>query len=310
MAEDVRVSILIPNLNSPVLDEVLMSLMDQEGIEETEIIIVGIDKYQFHLKYPAVNFQSTPQPTAPAKARNIGVSLSTGEIIIFLDADCIVSSQWLVNILKNFDDPETSVVGGGVAFCQDNFITLCDNIATFHEYISSLPRGQKEQLPSLNLAMRREVIDKVGLFNEAYPYPAGEDAEFTTRIRLNGFPLLFDPEAFIFHKPQRRHLKDLYEHAYRLGQFSIKVDPGYKNAVKSPFLLSHWLLATIFSPIMSLGVIAKMVFQEKISPRYWPTLPIVFLIKLFWCFGAAFTLRRRKKSLGNRYENSHCRTMF
>lgn len=294
MGKDIRASIIIPNLNSPILGEVLTSLLKQEGIEDAEIIVVGMDKYNFHLNFPDIKFHSTMHPTPPAKARNIGIAESIGEIIIFVDADCIVSDGWLRKIFRNFDDPVVNVVGGGVAFSEDNFLTLCDNLASFHEYLSSRPKGQKEQLPSLNLAMRRIVIDQAGQFNETYPYPAGEDAEFTTRIRLQGNSLIFDPEAYVVHKPQRSTIKDLYNHAHRLGRFSIKVDPQYKKSVKNSFLLSHWFLTIIFSPVLALGVIIKMVFQEKLAPRYWRTLPVVFLTKQFWCFGAATTLRKGK----------------
>jgi GT2 family glycosyltransferase len=184
------------------------------------------------------------------------------------------------------------VVGGGVAFDTENYWTLADNIATFYPYLASLPRGQRDQLPSLNLALRREVWEAVGPFDERYPFPAGEDSDWCTRARAAGERLWFRPEAVVWHRPRRASAGALWRHAVRFGASSIKVDPRHEAQLGRPWPLSHWLTTLALAPILAAAVTGRAFLGNRALWRHWPTVPAVFLAKLGWCWGAARTLRR------------------
>src|SRR6266480_6290411 len=47
-----------------------------------------------------------------SNARNRGIAESNGEILAFVDADCLVEPQWLAELVRPFDDPEIGSVAG------------------------------------------------------------------------------------------------------------------------------------------------------------------------------------------------------
>ena len=286
-----EISIIIPNLHSPIIDQTIQSILDQKTQYTYEIIIVGQDKYKLINQFinEKVQFFETVKPTPPGIARNIGVENSSGSYIFFIDSDCVASPHWVdlhMELHKQHQNP--IVVGGGVAFSSDRYLELTDNIATFHENMVHIKQQKKELLPSLNLSLPKNLWHQIGGFDPYYPYPAGEDAEFTTRIFLNCNCLYFIPQAFVFHKPNRQKFKDIFIHAFRFGMFSIKGNKKYQKQLKIPLLLKNKTLSIIFSPILSFYVIWKIMCYERLPIKYWHTLPLIFILKIIWCFGFAY----------------------
>ncbi len=67
------VSIVIPNLHSPVINRVLATLKSQSWYPVAfEVIVVGLDRYGLVTEDASVRFLRTDGPASPAKARNLG----------------------------------------------------------------------------------------------------------------------------------------------------------------------------------------------------------------------------------------------
>jgi glycosyltransferase involved in cell wall biosynthesis len=285
------VSVIIPNLNSLVVDRTLVALRDQRfSLARVEILVVGLDEPGLVRTDRLVRMISTETPVPPAVARNVGVQEAKGDLLCFIDADCIPHQDWLEKLLSHYNNLNVTVVGGGVAFPTDGYWRLADNVATFYPYLHTSLPGTRDQLPSLNLSFRREVWDEVGIFDERYPYPAGEDADWSTRARLAGHQLYFEPGATVTHCPARATLRDLWQHAVRFGQYSVKVDKRYQARLALPFVLRHWLLVLLATPIMAAFVTGRVLFNRYLW-RYAYTLPAVYIAKVGWCWGASKRLR-------------------
>lgn len=281
-------SVIIPNLNSPVIDETIKAL-EQQSYDRSayEVIVVGLDKYGIVKESDVVHFDQCEQPLSPARARNRGAQKASGEVLIFTDADCIPEQNWLAILANSLSDPSINVLGGGVLFDTKNYWRLSDNLSMFYDYLAFHPPGNKPQLPSLNLAVRRKVFEAVGGFDERYPYPSGEDADLTIRLKKNGYCLYFEPRAVVFHAPTRSNLRDLLLHGYYQGKYSTKVDKRYKLDSELPGFLGTRLGLIIFSPILATGSTLRIFGRYKNLLRYWFTAPAIFLAKLAWCVGAA-----------------------
>jgi glycosyltransferase involved in cell wall biosynthesis len=282
----IRFSVIIPNLNSPTVDRTLESLENQRyDRSRYEVIVVGMDEPRRVRSSELVRFDATGQPLYPGAARNRGASQARGKVLAFIDADCIASAQWLSVLDERFVDPQVAVVGGGIEFDGRNYWTLADNISLFHDYLSSLPGGQRAQLPSLNLAIRRELFLASGGFDEGRRI--GEDSDLSIRLRRQGCTLHFEPRAAILHQPPRNRLSDLLSHNYRHGKYSIKVDPRFSDEAGLPRLLrTRWGVA-LGSPLLASGVTARIFGTNRSLWPYWYTAPAILAAKLAWCFGAA-----------------------
>ena len=293
MSQGVEISVIIPNLHSPIVDQTIESVLAQKTDLPFEVIVVGMDKWGLVDRYAErVNFLQTAQSTPPGTARNIGAASAGGETFLFIDSDCIASAEWIENHLTCHQESDRGlIVGGGVTFPADNYFTLADNISWFHEFMVHINEGEKQFLPSLNLSISRATWEAIGGFNHN---PAGEDTDFSLRAKSLGIPLVFNTGPSVRHLPNRRNLKALFRHAFVFGQYSIKANPDYWDILKVPYPLKKSLLTLLLSPLLAMGVIINMIFHEKLPIKYWHTLPMVYLIKIAWCFGFAKQLRTQQ----------------
>lgn len=281
-------SVVIPNLHSPVLDQTLAALDAQTWPRQhTEVIVVGLDRYGHMARLPWARFIDTGQPASAAHARNRGLQASHGEVVVFLDADAIPRPDWLARYAVWFDKAEVTVVGGGVEFdWRAPYWSVCENVSTFYPTVVSAAPGERPNLPTINLAARRQALVEIGGFDERYPRAAGEDTDLTVRLRLAGHRLWFDPLIIVEHRQARVTAPAICRKAWDLGYYSLKVDPRYTTSMGLPPALRHAIVLRLVSPLLAAGVTWSIYRQRPALRRRW-VWPGVYLAKLAWCWGAA-----------------------
>jgi GT2 family glycosyltransferase len=178
-----------------------------------------------------------------------------------------------------------------VVFESNAYWTICDNLGWFHEHLVSASPGTRDLLPSLNLCVRRAVIEAVGAMNEIYPRAAGEDAEWTTRMRQAGYALRFLPDAVVHHHPSRATLLDIWRHAYIYGRYSVKVNRAFFDFLRPSFVFRSWWVLLLALPVLSLGAAVRIYLKDRAAWRYVYAFPGVWLSKVAWILGAMRALR-------------------
>jgi GT2 family glycosyltransferase len=292
-AEIRTVSVIIPNLNCPILDQALDALRAQhlEPGVSVEIIVIGRDEPGHLRGYPDVLFIQTEHPVPPGVARNIGIEKAKGELIACLDADCIADPMWLAAMLvAHREHPHQTVIGGSIQIDADNYWALADNLSSFHGYLPSRAPAPYPVLPTCNVSMRKNAFKQVGLFAPEMVFD--EDADWMMRAREKGFTLQFYPSARIWHRTQRSSFQATIAHAQIWGDYSIITRHRYRDVQPLPFILSHWWSLLAFSPLIAAAVTARIYARNPRTVHYLYTSPVIFLAKMAWCWGAARRLQK------------------
>jgi len=291
LSAEIKISIIIPNLHSPIINQTIESVLRQETDLPYEIIIVGMDKFQLVEKIKNVLFIQTPNPVGAAEARNIGIHKAKGEWLLFIDSDCVAQPGWIKTFAEAFG-AGWKVIGGGVKTPEEPFWLLVYNLSMFHGSLASDKRKEKKFLPTLNLAVHREVINEIGLMDESLL--RGQDVDWTSRMSLAGYPLLFEPSASIEHLPPRQDLDTLRKYNYRSGYYMIRVRHKYPQIFHMPGILKKPFVFKMFGPLIALITTIKIVLRSKKVRQHINIIPYIYLQKLSWCQGAAASLKAQE----------------
>jgi len=195
---DVRYSIVIPTCNRVdllprCLDAISVSL---QGVDAAAFEIVVTDDSQgdetqglLAERYPSIHRVRGPR-RGPAANRNAGVACTRGRWIIFTDDDCVPEADWLREYVKAFErQPDSRVFEGK---------TVADRQRLRFDEDSPV-NTDGGYLWSCNMAIQRDLFDRLGGFCEAFPYPAMEDVDFRLRLNACGEKFSFVPEAVVCH---------------------------------------------------------------------------------------------------------------
>ncbi len=283
--KDFQTSIIIPSLNSPIIDEVVTAVKVQEGFgARDEIIVVGKDDNGLLSEEKTARLVDTGEPVDASTARNLGIEEAQGDLLIFLDSDCLPQEGWLSEH-RAAHAAGHDVVGGGVLPVGDNYWHLTYNLTMFHDVFSTAVEGRRPFLPTLNLSVGRHVVEAVGGLDITLPY--SHDVDWTTRMREAGFFPYFWPKAAVRHQHNRVTMQQVWHDCAINGQYARQVRLNHSNTMQTPYFLRHRSLTRFMSPIIAGGVTAR------IFSRRWTTmshhlsaLPAIYMTKLAWCWGA------------------------
>ncbi|MEM9775014.1 MAG: glycosyltransferase [Chloroflexota bacterium] len=280
-----KTSVIVPTLNNLSLVKALEAVSIQQTIMPDEVVVVGLFAEDLMSIFPAVKFVDTEVPVCAAKARNLGMENASGDIFIFTDSDCIPEKDW-VERHKLGQESGKKVLGGGIQINDPNYWARSDNVSMFHEFANTSAAGNRFLLPTLNISVHRSVWEAVGGMDESFPGAAGEDSDWTIRIRQAGYELNFDPSIQVRHAPDRVTRKDVYRHWYNSGYNNIRVRLRHQAEYQMPAFTRKPAQLRLLSPLIALFITARL-FSESSFLRYWSTLPVVYATKIVYCWAAA-----------------------
>lgn len=284
-----HLAVIIPNLHSPVIAEVIAAVLKQAVDSVTlEVWVVGQDRYGKIPMHPQVHVLITPEPVSPGVARNLGAAQAAkdAEGLIFLDADCVPQDGWLAALLSAWrTHPDAGAISGAMLPQSDSFIQHCEQIARFHEFLSLHAPAERPVLASFSLLVPRAAWEASGGFNPTLSLT--EDIDFTLRLRAQGWTLWFEPRAYVYHRPARVTFRQFWSYARRSGRFSIRMRRHHAEAYTMPFW-SRWPWAWRLGAPFIAGLRTLQIYIR--TPGLWRYLycwPWVWLHKVAWCLGAA-----------------------
>lgn len=189
------ISIIIPAKNEARhVENCLKSLQDLEYPPELfEVILVDNGSTDNTLevvrKFDTIKVIEAPELKVGA-VRNFGARSARYEIFAFLDADCVVASNWLDNINRNIKLGK--VLGGGIILPEQ---------ATYTEkyWLLEGPDGAAlpKELIGASLAIHRKDFEAVNGFDESMS--SGEDSDLSLKLRNNNIQISITRELSVIH---------------------------------------------------------------------------------------------------------------
>jgi glycosyltransferase involved in cell wall biosynthesis len=277
-------SVIIPNTDSLLIREILEALRRQtRGMPAVEILVVGTDGPGLVAEDELVRYVPTGQHENAAAKRNLGIRTARGEILLFLDDDCLPAAGWLARHIYRHRQGE-QVVGGAVTFGRQNYFQLADNVSAFHDLLPFTPAGSRPYLAAANLSVQRAVVDRAGLMAEKGR--RAEDLEWTVRLRSLGYTLYFEPSAVVLHDPPRRSLSTVWRHWTADAPDTLRVRLRYSSLLRTPRLARRRSAFLWGAPLVAAWATGHSFKHPRTLRLYWHTLPLVYFTKVAWCWSA------------------------
>jgi cellulose synthase/poly-beta-1,6-N-acetylglucosamine synthase-like glycosyltransferase len=179
------------------LPRCLQALRGQEYEGALEIIVVDDRSRddtanvvrQFARDWPALRLVQVVELKMHCPKKNAlahGIEHSRGDLLLFTDADCVPSPQWVRSTVGAFDDSVGMVAGYAAAPAGRRWVQqllALDNLAVAAMGAGSMGMGAPLSCSGRNLAYRRRVFDEVGGYSSVGHLVGGDDVYMMRLVR-------------------------------------------------------------------------------------------------------------------------------
>ncbi len=194
------VSVVVPVLNSEkIIGPCIESLMSQDyPRNKYEIIAVdngSTDDTLARLERFGNKISILHEPRKGSyRARNTGISGSRGDLILFIDSDCLADPDWMKNLVSAFLDRNVKLAGGRIRGARtDSFVLrYCDMFC--HDQQGYF---RTNAFVTSNMAVRRKDLFDVGLFDPGLM--SGGDIELCRRMISSRDEISYCGDAVVYH---------------------------------------------------------------------------------------------------------------
>lgn len=240
-----RFEIVIADNNSPV------------GLDAVERVIAGRAKLVSVLEKGA------------GPARNGAVAASRGEVLAFIDSDCVAEPQWLAEGLAGLE--RFDLVGGRVRVLvgDPQHMTPAEAFERVFAFDFDSYINKKGFTGAGNMFCRREVFDRTGPFGVGM----SEDVDWSRRAVAKGARLGYVPEAAIGH-PARITWEQLSGKWRRINAETYGLMAGQKHQ------RARWLARNLLMPLSAFAHTPKVLRSAELNTTAQRVAAIGMLFRL------------------------------
>jgi glycosyltransferase involved in cell wall biosynthesis len=261
----INVSVIVPCFNE---QETILQLLEAVNVQsyplnEIEIIIsdgLSTDRTRelisnYQLSHPKLNIRiiDNTKRIIPA-GLNRAIEIAQGNYIVRLDAHSIPDRDYIKNCINGLDQGKGDNIGGvwkiqpgantwiakSIAIAASHPLGVGDaiyRIGGIEQKVDTVPFG----------AFRRELIDKIGMFDETLL--TNEDYEFNTRIRQSGGKVWMDPSIHSVYFA-RSKLRELGHQYWRYGYWKAQMLRRYPKTLRWRQALPPLFVLALISQIL------------------------------------------------------------
>lgn len=255
-----RISVVIPHLNQPELLARCLRSLREGARQPDEITVVDNGSREMPDKicgaFEGVRLLQELTP-GPGPARNRGIAASTGDILAFIDADCLADRDWLAKAEAAMRDPGSDILGGDVriAYASPSRLTMLEAYESIYAYRMDRYIAREGFTGTGNLVVRRKVLEAVGPFAGL---SVAEDRDWGQRATAMGYRIRYVPDMKVYH-PARVHFSEM------AAKWDRHTAHDYMAAEDRPAGRLRFAVKTIAMMLSPLGEIPRILFSDRVS---------------------------------------------
>jgi GT2 family glycosyltransferase len=257
------ISIIIVVKTDRAVENTLKYLTRIKKPEKTEILV--IDASEGYLDDIKKKFQKVrwiyfhnkkDKQITISEQRNLGLKEARGDLIVFIDSNCIPKNNWLYELIKPIREEGENIVVG----LTKSYKNTIHNNPEKRKYTEKSPTG--------NLAFRKMILKDVGCFDENFE--AGEDIDFGWRAIKKGYKLRFNNKAIIYHD-WGNIIKEI-KRGMRYGAAEMNLYKKHPDKISNVFSYNNGMFS-VYSIIFFIYIISLIPVSF-----FWPWYSIFLLI--------------------------------
>jgi GT2 family glycosyltransferase len=278
-------SVVVPARNAAkTIGACIIAVLSQSMPRENYEVIVVDDGSTDHTAYIARKFGIRVLPQPPlgvGAARNTGARAAAGDLVVFLDADCLPKLDWLAQMVAPFSDPRVVAVQGAYSSDEPGLVPRLIQAECDDEYRRLESYPSIDVIQGFSAAYRRSIFLAAGGFDTTFAV-AG-DVELAYRLAKTGMRLVFAPKACVYHN-HGSSVRGYLERTVRVGLWRSLVrarhpekaggDSQSSEALKAQVPLASLTVATVvlgtrWRPLLPLAGLLAALFAGSTVPYAW-----------------------------------------
>jgi cellulose synthase/poly-beta-1,6-N-acetylglucosamine synthase-like glycosyltransferase len=171
-----------------------VTVVDNSSTDDTEAVVRAAAA---HAPFPIRYVRK--EDRGPAASRNLGATLSNGELIALTDSDCLPDPGWLRHAVRYFEPGVGLVCGPIVPINPDGPVRFL-----MHQIH---PVGREDGLyATANIVYLRSAFEQLGGFVESFGAfswgqpVGGDDTDLAWRVKRAGYRSAFAPASIVYHQ--------------------------------------------------------------------------------------------------------------
>lgn len=274
------ISVIIPfRENKRQVQDCIKSLKKQD-YEDFEIILVS-DKIKWKEKNNIKSIKDSKLKGVGEK-RNRGVKEASGGILFFLDSDCTVKKDTLLNIIKIFDEKDTNAISGKTLAPKEGNLLGITTGLEYEDRFNRMGENYVDVAATTCFAVQRSAFEKIGGFEDYSKNEAtGEDWDFSRKFTKSGFKIFHTNKVQVHHNHKNDTIKKWISRRIEHSEYRIAHKRKYGEVFEQYFSPRMFTETTI---LFSIPVALRMYKKS----RRWEvlTLPIFAVLRnIAWFAG-------------------------
>jgi poly-beta-1,6-N-acetyl-D-glucosamine synthase len=266
-----RVSLIVPCFNeAPILDDKVANCRSLDYPADKFDIVFITDgstdnSVEVLKKYPDVRVLHDDRRGGKTAAENRAMKHIDTEIAIFTDANTVLNTEAVRNIVRHFADPKTGCVSGEKRVLTDEADTATAGEGIYWKYESFLKRLDSELYSAVGAAGEL-VAFRTSLYRDMPEDTLLDDFMQSLLIASEGYKIVYDPDAYAMETGSAS-IKDEWTR-------KVRISAGGWQSVKRLF----WKITPFNHPVLYFQYLSHRVLRWIVTPFL---LIIIFFANLF-----------------------------